>query len=76
MPIDENTFIDPEDGYTSKLNLSVHSIEKNNSKNFLVVIPGVNTLEGVPVTGEFGEGSAEEEFNFRLEARDSQNAVS
>jgi len=44
----------------------------------LVVIPGQNILEGIPVTGEFGEASAKEkeEFTFRLEARDSQNAVS
>uniref|UniRef100_A0A915MRE9 Peptidase S72 domain-containing protein n=1 Tax=Meloidogyne javanica TaxID=6303 RepID=A0A915MRE9_MELJA len=77
LPIDENTFLDPEDGYTSKLSLSVHSIENNNSNNFLVVIPGQNILEGIPVTGEFGEASAkeEEEFTFRLEARDSQNAA-
>lgn len=76
LPIDENTFLDPEDGHTSKLSLSVHSIE-NNTKNFLVVIPGQNMLEGVPITGEFGEASAEkeEEFTFRLEARDSQNAA-
>uniref|UniRef100_A0A915LWI4 Peptidase S72 domain-containing protein n=1 Tax=Meloidogyne javanica TaxID=6303 RepID=A0A915LWI4_MELJA len=77
LPIDENTFIDPEDGRTSKLSLSVHSIENNNSNNFLVVIPGQNILEGIPVTGEFGEASAkeQEEFTFRLEARDSQNAA-
>uniref|UniRef100_A0A915NR54 Peptidase S72 domain-containing protein n=1 Tax=Meloidogyne floridensis TaxID=298350 RepID=A0A915NR54_9BILA len=77
LPIDENTFLDPEDGHTSKLSLSVHSIENNNSNNFLVVIPGQNILEGIPVTGEFGEASTkeEEEFTFRLEARDSQNAA-
>ncbi|KAF7634198.1 Peptidase S72 domain-containing protein [Meloidogyne graminicola] len=76
LPIDENTFLDPEDGHTSKLNLTVHSIENKNN-NFLTVIPGANIIEGVPITGEFGEGSAkeEEEFNFRLEARDKQNAA-
>lgn len=67
LPIDDNTFMDPEDGQTSRMTLSVHAI--GNHSNFLVVVPG-NQLEGVPV---LDEGDS---FSFRLEARDRKNAVS
>uniref|UniRef100_A0A914H6M4 Peptidase S72 domain-containing protein n=1 Tax=Globodera rostochiensis TaxID=31243 RepID=A0A914H6M4_GLORO len=60
LSIDDNTFVDPEDGPTSRLAISAHAI--GNHTNFLMPLPGENRLEGVPL--ESGE------YSFRLEARD------
>ncbi|KAL3122797.1 hypothetical protein niasHT_009088 [Heterodera trifolii] len=60
LTVDDNTFMDPEDGPTSRLALSAHVI--GNHSNFLVPLQGDNRMEGVPL--ENGE------YSFRLEARD------
>uniref|UniRef100_A0A915E579 Peptidase S72 domain-containing protein n=1 Tax=Ditylenchus dipsaci TaxID=166011 RepID=A0A915E579_9BILA len=65
LTVSENTFMDAEDGDTKKLHLSVHSISKQDQRNFLLALPFSTQLEGVPM--EVGT------FDFRLEARDKAN---
>lgn len=63
--IPENTFVDAEDGTTSKLKLKIYSIDQQ--KNFLTALSNSVQIEGVSIqTGS---------FKFRIEARDTKNQV-
>ncbi|KAI1713698.1 dystroglycan (Dystrophin-associated glycoprotein 1) domain-containing protein [Ditylenchus destructor] len=65
LSIADNTFLDPEDGNTRRLSLSVDSIGDEQQRNFLMAVPQSTQLEGVPL--EAGT------FTFRLNARDRAN---